>query len=242
LIPDRLNRAKKEPSRRRTADPDIGADHPNDWLIWQLIDSAFPTGGFAHSSGLEAAWQQGEVSRREDLIQFLVASLQQCGHAALPLAGAAFDSFEDLPHIDSLCDVFMTNHIANQASRAQGRALLSVADRLFPSEIGKLKSSLAFGHYAPAWGACLRAAGVKRETAMRMFLFNHLRGILAAAVRLNIVGPMEAQAMQRGISAKAEEILKTCEALSLDEIAQTAPLLELWQGAQNRLYSRLFQS
>ena len=29
---------------------------------------------------------------------------------------------------------------------------------------------------------------------------------------------------------------------TLDDIAQTAPLLELWQGAQDRLYSRLFQS
>ena len=33
----------------------------SDWLTWQVVDSAFPTGAFAHSYGLEAAWQQGEV-------------------------------------------------------------------------------------------------------------------------------------------------------------------------------------
>ena len=39
----------------------------NQWLLWQLADSAFPTGGFAHSGGLEAAWQNGEVSNRGDV-------------------------------------------------------------------------------------------------------------------------------------------------------------------------------
>ena len=30
--------------------------------------------------------------------------------------------------------------------------------------------------------------------------------------------------------------------LGLEDLAQTAPLMEIWQGAQDRLYSRLFQS
>lgn len=32
----------------------------SDWLVWQLLDSGLPTGGFAHSCGLEAAMQLGE--------------------------------------------------------------------------------------------------------------------------------------------------------------------------------------
>jgi urease accessory protein len=242
LIPDRLPRARKKPASRRILDVEMADDHASDWLVWQLADSAFPTGGFAHSSGLEAAWQQGEVCGREDVILFIEASLEQCGHAALPFVGAAFDSPHQLPDFDSLCDVFMTNHVANRASRAQGRAFLHAAERLFPSVVGRPKSEVPFAHFAPVFGACLRGIGLQRQTAMRLFFFNHLRGIFAAAVRLNIMGPMEAQIVQRSTSVKAAEILKKCEARPLDEIAQTAPLLELWQGAQDRLYSRLFQS
>ena len=57
----------------------------SDWLTWQVVDSAFPTGAFAHSGGLEAAWQQGEVKDLDALRAFLDASVQQAGYASLPL-------------------------------------------------------------------------------------------------------------------------------------------------------------
>jgi len=216
----------------------------NDWLIWQLADSAFPTGGFAHSLGLEAAWQHGEVRNRTELVSFIEAGLQQLGHAALPLVLAAFDEPERLPELDQLCDAFTSNHVANRASRAQGRAFLTAVERIFKSATGnrKSESELACAHFAPVFGACLRRLDISRETAGRMFFFNQLRSVLAAAVRLNIVGPMEAQMLQQRATAKAEEILVRCKSLTLDDLAQTSPLLDLWQGAQDRLYSRLFQS
>ena len=62
----------------------------SDWLTWQIVDSAFPTGVFAHSWGLEAAWQQGEVNDLVALRAFLEASIQQAGYASLPLAQRYF--------------------------------------------------------------------------------------------------------------------------------------------------------
>lgn len=226
----------------RSAWPGSGVEQ--DWLVWQLMDSAFPTGGFAHSSGLEAAWQHGEVRGRDDLASFLDAGLHQLGRAALPFVTAAFDEPERLAEFDRLNDAFTTNHVANRASRAQGRAFLTAAERIFKCEIRNLESGreLPFAHFSPVFGACLRRLEIPRESAGRMFFFNHLRGVLAAAVRLNIVGPMEAQVLQQRLAPKADEILRLCDRLSLDDLAQTAPLLDLWQSAQDRLYSRLFQS
>ena len=129
-----------------------------------------------------------------------------------------------------------------QRSRAQGRAFSTAVKRIFEIEFSHDGVDLPFNHLAPVFGRCLRSLKISRAMTCRIFLFNHLRGLLASAVRLNIIGPMEAQIFQHRLVTKVDLVLKTCEALSLDDIAQTAPLLEVWQGAQDRLYSRLFQS
>jgi len=234
--------------------PPAGKLPAPDFLIWQLMDSAFPTGGFAHSAGLEAAWQQGEVRGRVELLAFAETSLDQLGHAGLPFVMAAFNAPEKLREFDQLCDAFTTNHVANRASRSQGRAFFTAVERIFPERRPPARreddpicqravpEAGAPHHFAPVFGACLWRLNVSRETTARMFFFNHLRSMLAAAVRLNIVGPMEAQILQKRLVPTMEEIMKRCGSLTLDDIAQTAPLLDLWQGAQDRLYSRLFQS
>ena len=238
------------------ADVSIESHPPiSDFILWQLADSAFPTGGFAHSAGLEAAWQHGEVRNRIELALFIEAGLQQLSHAALPFVTAAHDEPERLAEFDQLCDAFNTNHVTNRASRAQGRALLSAVERIFPergqpcphepSASGELADKAVrapFAHFAPVFGSVTRELVISKPTALRLFFFNQLRSVLAAAVRLNIVGPMAAQVLQHQFAAPIEVMLKRCEKFGFDDLAQTSPLLELWQGAQDRLYSRLFQS
>jgi urease accessory protein len=224
-------------------------------FVWQLADSAFPIGGFAHSGGLEAAWQHGEVRTRDELFAFLETALEQSEHNALPFVVTAHAEPGRLPELDHLCDTFFTNHVANRASRLLGRAFLTAVKRIFrehrpragaDGEITPLCAGLnagtPFAHFAPTFGASLHLLGLQRDIVVRLFLFNHLRSLVAAAVRLNIVGPMEGQAIQFRMVGLIEKICTRSGSLTLENLAQTAPLLEIWQGAQDRLYSRLFQS
>jgi len=215
----------------------------DDFLMWQLADSAFPAGGFAHSSGLEAAWQYGEVNNTAELVSFLEASLHQAGRGSLPFVTATHDEPEEAGELDRLCDSFLSNHVANRASRLQGRSYLASCGKIFrSSEMEASAKRFAVGHFAPVVGAVTRVLGVSRSGAARLFLFQHLRGLVAAAVRLGIVGPMEGQSLQYRLAPRMQSVLSECENLPFSEVAQTAPLLEVWQGGQDRLYSRLFQS
>jgi len=238
---------RAQSTRAASAEPGPDTGGLGDFLVWQLCDSAFPTGGFAHSAGLEAACHHGEIRGREALGGYLEASLWQFGHASLPFMNAAFDDPAAAAGVDDLCDSFTHNHVANRASRAQGRALRLAVERIFlegdSSEAdGGLRPELPFGHLATTWGCSFRALGLSRATTGRAFAFNHLRGLLAAAVRLNVVGPMEAQGMQRRLGGTLGRVLAACEAIAPEEAAQTSPLIEIWQAGHDRLYSRLFQS
>lgn len=217
------------------------------WLLWQLLDSAFPSGGFAHSGGLEAARGAGEVSDEETLLQYLEASLTQTGRAKLPFVDAAHRAPEDFARIDRFCEACTLNVVANRASRVQGQSLLASADRIFEEPaIGELRERVRREkspcHYVPVFGVVCRMLGVSLAEARRMFLFITIRDLIAAAVRLNLMGTFQGQGVLHQLSSWAQRVDEDTAHLALEAVAQTAPLLDILQATHDRQYSKLFQS
>ena len=217
----------------------------SEWLSWQLADSAFPTGSFAHSFGLEAAWQHGEIPAVEKLRDFVEATIVQTGYSVLPLVNEAFESVTRLEELDTLANAFLTNPVANRASRIQGRTLVGTAERIWPSESVralKARSDATYAHVAPLTGVTFRLLGLPLVTVQRIVLYTTARGVLSAAVRLGIVGSYEAQRLQYGCEPCLNGVAERCRNLIIHDLSQTAPLIDLMQSAHDRLYSRLFQS
>ena len=68
------------------------------------------------------------------------------------------------------------------------------------------------------------------------------RSVLSAAVRLGVTGSYEAQRLQAECAAWSATVQARCHDAGPDDLAQTAPIIDILQGAHDRLYSRLFQS
>jgi urease accessory protein len=218
---------------------------PSPFLAWQLVDSAFPTGAFAHSWGLEAAWQHGEIEDAEALVRFVDAVLRQTAYGLVPLFNAAFDDPDRWSDLDELAQAFLTNAVANRASRQQGRTLLTTAVRIWPCaelDAAKALSAHLSVHLGPVSGIVFRQIGVSRDTGQQVLLYGAARGVLSAAVRLGIVGSYEAQRMQRDCADSLEQLSVACVALGVEDLMQIAPIPDMLQATHDRLYSRLFQS
>lgn len=206
--------------------------------LLQLADSAFPTGGYAHSSGLEAAAALGEVP---DIRAHLHEALRQTAHAVLPFVRDAHRAPAELVGIDHRNEAFLLSHVARRASRVQGRALVATASRAFDSPgiaawDRDIRAGLLRGHVAPMTGAVCAAAGLPLPETLSLALHTTARGLLSAAVRLGKLGPLEAQRIHAGL-ALASLLEEVPEAP-----AQTAPLHEIFGALHDRLYTRLFQS
>jgi urease accessory protein len=218
-----------------------------DWIALQLADASFPTGGFAHSGGLEAAHQAGALAGPGAVAHFLDDGLWAAGHLTLPFVAAAHADPGALVALDGAHDAALRSPIANRASRSQGRAHLDACVRAFGGrELDGLREAVRAArsprHLAPVFGATLGVLGVARDDALRLHLHATARGVVSAAVRLGIAGPGEAQRLQASAAATQSAVLAECAGRAPADQCQTAPLADLLGAGHDRLYSRLFTS
>ncbi|XP_062223995.1 urease accessory protein F-like [Phragmites australis] len=221
------------------------------WTQWQILDSILPTGGFAHSYGLEATMQSRIVNNQEDLRSFVIQVMENTGSLLLPFVYCASKSPDAATWVklDQLLEATLTNEVGRKASTSQGSALLRVAASVF-TEIQALQdlrqaflgSKTVSFHHAPIFGLICGLVGFDGETAQRAYMFVTMRDVISAATRLNLIGPLAASVLQHQIAPDAERMVQKWRDRDVADASQTAPLLDALQGCHAYMFSRLFCS
>ncbi|KAK8167378.1 hypothetical protein BC567DRAFT_182535 [Phyllosticta citribraziliensis] len=199
---------------------------------------------------------------------FLRLSLCTLASTAIPYVIAAFRDPSLIADLDNDFDASTPCTVARRASVAQGRALLSVWDRSFkpqhsspaPEALEAINALKGFqaqlrasksnaylapnAHLAPLWGLITRVLGLPLQDAVYVFLFSHARTVTSAAVRASVLGPYQAQAVLASgdLRQKLWSLVQEYWDTSVEEAGQNAPVMDLWVGRHEKLYSRIFNS
>ena len=121
-----------------------------------LTDSRLPAGGHTHSGGVEQAIAAGVVHDPGSLATFLRRRLATAGAVAAGLAAAACGG-ADLAALDAEADARTLSPALRAASRQQGRGLVRVSRRAWPSAVWDLLPDRP--HHPIALGVAAAVAG-----------------------------------------------------------------------------------
>lgn len=219
-------------------------------ILLQVADSAFPTGAFAYSSGLEALARAGRFQSAEALETYLEAYVKQAELFDLAFVSAAHQATRQPDAFGGLCqtwDAFQWNHSLRKASLRQGRVYLDLLRELFPDpELDALRKNADANrwplHFAPALGLGLAVTGISVEETCAVYLHGLIRDQVAAIVRLGLLGPRACQSMQARILSRSQNRVDLAGIPSPEDARRTSPIVEVGQGGHEFLYSRLFQN
>jgi urease accessory protein len=221
--------------------------------LLHFSDSAFPTGGYAHSFGLEHYCQAGIVRDRDGLERFLRAQLEGAAGpcdataAAAALRALARGDLEACRGLDEALEAMKVVREFREGSHQMGRQTLRVAaalvgDRRLASYLDDVDARRAPGHHAVAFGMVAGALGWEPEAAATAFLYSTTALLVGAALRLLPMGQLEGQTALWHLHPVIERVAREATERSPADLWSFTPGLDIQGMRHERLDARLFRS
>jgi len=214
----------------------------------QHADSAFPSGSFAFSNGIEGLAALGPRLDRARLAAAVDSTIRHRWACADRVALVHAHRAHDLDHVAAIDAAVEASTIAEPlrtGSKRNGGALLAAHVRLGTPFAAAFRSLIdagqAHGHLAVVQGLIWRNLGISEPHAVAMSGYTTASGLVAAAVRLGQVGAIAAQAVLGGALRAVEEAAKAPIPAAV-EIASFTPLLDVASARQAHAHVRLFSN
>jgi urease accessory protein len=218
----------------------------------RFVDSFFPSGGYAFSSGLEAAVQGGAVRNAEELscyvVELLTTGIGEREAVAVGLAHEARISggMEIALKVDRELDAMKFGYESRVASRQMGRQVIRLAanqqarNLLIEDYLAAVETGRTPGHLAVTVGLTLAATGWSKEDTIAAFLYQTATGYVAAAMKLLPIGQREGQRLLESWLAVIERV--SHHAARQRVLQSWSPVQDIYAMKHSRLESRLFRS
>lgn len=190
-----------------------------------LADSRLPSGGHAHSGGVEAAVSAGLLAGVADLRLFLLGRLRTAGPVLAGFAAAAclLDGDADWVGWDGALSARTPSAALRAASRAQGGALLRTVTRMWTTPaLGALRD-VGRPHHPLVLGAAVAAGDGSPADAAALAVHHLVGGACSAAVRLLGLDPLAVAAVQAGVAPEAEDAARHGDRAAATAVALADP-------------------
>lgn len=216
----------------------------------QLADSAFPSGLYTMSHGLEGFRQRDLVDSQgvgDLLADLLRCSIGPADGTALARAhdAASAGDLDEVQRVDRLLFATKLNAELRAASVRSGRQLMRTAGALVDDAIVSAYGDLVRSREVPGCqpvvsGMCYAAAGVSVERAVAADLFAFASSFAGAALRLRLADHVAAQVILRDVAPTIEEVAAAAVARATEDIGGFAPLTDICSAGHERAEARLF--
>jgi urease accessory protein len=169
--------------------------------VLQHADSAFPSGSFAFSNGIEGLAAMNAALDRTGLQNVVTMFLRHrwatSDRIALALAHRSSGDLDRVGEIDFAVEAATLAEPLRNGSKRNGNALLAAHVRLQTPAAADLRALIgdgkAHGHLAVVQGFVWQARGMTEANAIAVSGYSTAAGLIAAAVRLGHIGAVEAQ-------------------------------------------------
>lgn len=218
-------------------------------LAFQHADSQFPSGSFAFSQGLEAASQLAHQLGEFNFTSFLMSQIRhrwaEADRVALVRAHRIGGDLPALAVLDAEVEASTFMDGLRSGARRNGIALLTTHARMgtpgAASYRTMVRAGSAHGHLPVVQGLLWQALGLDEATAVAISGYQAATSLTTAAVRLGLIGAIEAQRQIAGVMPLVQASAATDVAID-EPIRSFVPLAEVAVALHGAAGQRLFSN
>ncbi|MBZ0301738.1 MAG: urease accessory protein UreF [Anaerolineae bacterium] len=221
-------------------------------MLLQWMDSAFPTGAFAHSGALETYTQAGIIRTADDLARLIRVRLNSAARTDLILIhesmnAAAVGDWDRIMQLDELCGAAKTTRETREASEKIGRRMLaSILNLKRDPALEHYRDAIAagrcVGHHPIVHGLGCAALNVEPRAALLAFAYGLAVNQTAASLKLMPIGQTQTQAVLGALGLAMADAVETALNRTLDDFGSFTPGLDIRAAQHEHLFRRLFIS